>query len=426
MALDAPNRTHNKPTGRKAAIMKTTLTDRTIRAAKPTSSTYDISDAPTRGLRLRVTPTGTKSWTWRIGRRRVAIGRWPGIGLAEARRLAGAMSRAADLGEDPELVLRPPPADTLAAAIDRWQMDAEQKGARRAHDTASAVRYHFRAYLDRPLTELTRRAIRDRVEAIRNGGHPAAANRALSRLRTVLAFAHNREMIQTNPATGIERPARERSEEADLEGTKRALSVEELARVWRAAEQIGSDAEDVFKLLILTACRRSEIGGLRWSEIDFDRRLITIPGSRMKAGREHVVPLSDPAFQILDERVGDRRRSGDFVFSRRGNLPWNGWKTAVPKVRRFAKLDRPWVVHALRRSVATGMVEHLDAGGDLIARVLAHTAGARIGSVTALYERSKKIPARAQLMKQWADFIEQFLAGGTASNVVTLRQATVQ
>jgi integrase len=400
--------------------MRIVLTDRTIRATKAKSTTYDITDTVGPGLRLRVTPAGSKTWSWRHLQRRISIGRFPGIGLAEARGLATDMKRAVDLGQDPKLVLRPPQTDTLANAVGRWQSDREHKGARRAHDTASAVRFHFHDFLDRPLTDLTRRAIRDRVEGVRDHGYPAAANRVLARLRTVLAFAVTRELIDANPALGIERPAREAAEIAELNNTTRTLTPAELSRVWRAAETLGDNTADVVRLLILTGCRRSEIGNLRWPEVDLDQRLLRIPGSRMKAGREHVVPLSDAAVAILANQ--SPHIGGDYVFGTDGRRGYLGWRAGVPKLKRLAGLDRPWVIHDLRRTVATHMVDHLEADGDLVARVLAHTAGARLGSVTARYERSQRLPARTALMEAWARWIASTLSEVSDENVISLHR----
>jgi integrase len=140
----------------------------------------------------------------------------------------------------------------------------------------------------------------------------------------------------------------------------------------------------------------------------------------MKAGREHVVPLSDAAVAILANQ--SPHIGGDYVFGTDGRRGYLGWRAGVPKLKRLAGLDRPWVIHDLRRTVATHMVDHLEADGDLVARVLAHTAGARLGSVTARYERSQRLPARTALMEAWARWIASTLSEVSDENVISLHR----
>jgi len=403
--------------------MRTNLTDRTIRTAKPRKSVYDLPDAQVPGLKLRVTPAGTKSWSWRHGQRRLTIGNYPAIGLAEARQIALRLGRAVSLGENPNLVLCPADdaSPTFQGTLDRWLRDREAKGRRRAGEVHRALALHFADFLPLPIDRLTRRVIVERLEDIRDSGRPAAANRAQSRLSSVLNFAVERELIDRNPLAHLERVAIERAEKADRDGTKRVLTPDELARVWRAADALGGAGGDITKLLILTGCRRSEISSLRWSEIDFEERLLRIPASRMKAGRAHDVPLSDLALDIL--RHYGPQYGGPSVFGTTGRSPFRGWKHAAPTLRRLAGIAQPWTIHDLRRAVATHLVEQLDADGDLVARILAHTAGARLGSVTALYERSTRLDARRRILDAWSRWLGELLEGGAAANVVDLARA---
>ena len=108
----------------------------------------------------------------------------------------------------------------------------------------------------------------------------------------------------------------------------------------------------ILKLLLLTGCRRDEIGGLMWSEVDLNARTITIPGSRTKNKQEHVVPLSDTAMSIL---AGVAKREGrEHVFGRTLAASFSGWSSAKAEFDAVVKLD-DWVVHDLRRTVRTGI-----------------------------------------------------------------------
>jgi integrase len=108
----------------------------------------------------------------------------------------------------------------------------------------------------------------------------------------------------------------------------------------------------ILKLLLLTGCRRDEIGGLMWSEVDLNARTITIPGSRTKNKQEHVVPLSDTAMFIL---AGIAKREGrEHVFGRTLAAGFSGWSSAKAEFDALINIPE-WVVHDLRRTVRTGI-----------------------------------------------------------------------
>src|SRR5262249_43580988 len=104
--------------------------------------------------------------------------------------------------------------------------------------------------------------------------------------------------------------------------------------------------------LMLTGCRREEIGLLRWSEIDMDARTITLPAERTKNGQKHVVPLSDAALNILQSMP--RRDGRDYVFGRSGN-GYSNWSEAKSRLDARVEPKEPWTLHDLRRTVRTGL-----------------------------------------------------------------------
>ena len=104
------------------------------------------------------------------------------------------------------------------------------------------------------------------------------------------------------------------------------------------------------KLLLLTGCRRDKIGGLRWNEVDFNARTITLPRERTKNGEAHVIPLSEMAMSIL---AGIARRDGyENVFGQTVAAGFSGWSSAKAEFDAQVKLA-DWVVHDLRRTVRT-------------------------------------------------------------------------
>ena len=129
----------------------------------------------------------------------------------------------------------------------------------------------------------------------------------------------------------------------------RVLDDSELKAVWNTLKN-GDDYADIIRLLILTGQRLHEISDLRWSEIDLDKATITLPPSRTKNHRQHIVPLSAPALAILKGRAhGDR----ELVFGR-GAKGFGGWTKSKAKLDEKVGL-RSWIQHDIRRSTATGL-----------------------------------------------------------------------
>jgi integrase len=180
-------------------------------------------------------------------------------------------------------------------------------------------------------------------------------------------------LLDANPVTGTAKADEGNSRE-------RILMHEELRKLWRSLGD-GSFA-DILRLLLLTGQRRNEIGALQWSEIDLTRKLIVLPPTRTKNGRQHEVPLSAQALAILKRLP--RRNSTDYLFGKRsGYSDWGRAKQELDQRLRIA----PWRIHDLRRTAATGMGE-LGVQPHHIEAILNHYSGHRAG-VAGVYQRAK-------------------------------------
>ena len=135
------------------------------------------------------------------------------------------------------------------------------------------------------------------------------------------------------------------------------------------------------RLLLLTGARRSDIGALRWSEIE--RNLITLAGERTKNGEPHSIPLSGPAIAIIAEMP--RIARSDLVFTTNGTTSVSGWSKMKRTLDGTMKSKKPWRLHDLRRTVATGL-QKLGVNLQTIEAVLGHTSGSRSG-VVGVYQR---------------------------------------
>ena len=194
---------------------------------------------------------------------------------------------------------------------------------------------------------------------------------------------------------------------------ERPPNYDDIVDVWKGAAD--DDYGKIVRLLILTACRRDEIGSLSWSEIDREARLILLPGARTKNGSEHVVPLCDAALAILDtlDRKGDR----DLVFGS-GKGGYSGWSKSKREMDERVKIAEPWTLHDLRRTTRTGMG---------LLGVEPHVAEAVLNHLPAklvrTYDVNRYLPQKRQALDLWADHLMRRVNGET-SNVVLLRASS--
>src|SRR5262249_42459914 len=146
---------------------------------------------------------------------------------------------------------------------------------------------------------------------------PIVANRVLSAVRKMCNWALERDMLSVSPCAGVKPPSKERKRDRVLKDHP------ELHDVWVAADQLGFPFGPLTKLLILTAQRRDEVRGMRWSEINATGDLWTLPAGRVKNARGHTVPLSGAAREILASLP--RFAGPDFVFTTNGTTPVSGF-----------------------------------------------------------------------------------------------------
>jgi len=183
--------------------------------------------------------------------------------------------------------------------------------------------------------------------------------------------------------------------------------------VWLAAP--GNDYGNIVKLLLLTGCRREEIGSLKWSEIDFEARTATIAKERTKNGTEFVVPLTDAAIKILQDvrRRGDR----DFVFGIARDRGFTGFAEAKAKIDKAADIKEAWRLHDLRRTVRTGLGK-LGVQPHIAEAVLNHLPPKDIRT----YDRNTYTAEKRDALAQWATHLKTVVAQTTGANVAALRK----
>jgi integrase len=269
-----------------------------------------------------------------------------------------------------------------------------------------------RAYLERywkPLHGLTvgaitRADVAATLTAITKDNGPVSANRARSALSRCFRWAIGEGLCDNNPVVGTN----EREENGPRE---RSLSDAETAEVWLNAPD--NRFGKLVRLILLTGCRKTELGDLKWREIDLAGRTITLPRERTKNRQEHVVPLSDSALAILEAIP---RSSHELVFGR-GQGGFQGWSKCKAELDKAARLKEPWTLHDLRRTVRTGL------GG---LGIQPHIAEAALNHLPAklirTYDRNTYAEEKRAALDQWATHLKTIVAQASGANVTALRK----
>ena len=416
------------------------LTKRTCDTAGPARAQDGMAkertlwDGDVKGFGLRVSPKGARAFIlmYRAGRGRAAPLRKITIGpfgspwtvetaRTEARRLLGEVAAQRDpAGEKAEkrAVVKngTPEKDTVRAAVEDWLKRDQAKRRTVGEVRRIMTRELLPVWGDRPLASICKREVIELIDGIADRGAPIAANRTLAYVRRFFNWCASRDLIEANPAQYVAKPADEVRRE-------RVLSDGELADVWRGLEGMAEPFAAGMKLLILTGARRSEVFEAERGELNGE--LLHLPATRVKSGEGRIIPLSPPAFAIVEALP---------VFA---NSPWlftvDGKRPYSDPTSRKAELDRrilaargptgeamkPWRIHDLRRSVATGM-QRLGVRLEVVEAVLGHTSGSRAG-IVGVYQRHQFVTEAREALALWGDHIMRLL-DPTPAKVLPLRR----
>jgi integrase len=361
--------------------MRKMLTDRLLRSLKPRPVSFDLMDALVPGLGVRVLPSGQRTF--------VLVGRFPGGRNPTRRALGGygeltlekARAKARDWlelirrGVDPQVEeqrLRQAEHRRLQNTFEVVAEDFIKEKVSRERKSKEVERDLRREFIprwaDKPIIDITAQDVRDIIKAAKDRGAPYQAHNLLVLARRMFSWIIDQQVY------GIETSPCERLKPKAIIGKKvfrsRILREDELRAFWRATRRLSYPYGPLLQMLALTGQRKSEVAEARWSEIDLDRKLWTIPAGRMKADAAHVVPLSDDVVAIL--RALPRFRRGDYLFSTIfGMKPVNGFSKAKQRadkrmLRGLQAIARtrnetppaalePWVIHDIRRTMRTGL-----------------------------------------------------------------------
>jgi integrase len=358
-----------------------------------------------RGLYLVVREGGSKAWVLRAqiegARRDLGLGSAATLSLAAARGKAADMRARLKAGEEirPKAPPKAKPKPTFAEAAQACHEALKSGWANRRHSDswlASLENHMFPAIGTVPVDTVTSIAIRDAIAPIWLT-IPETARRVLQRVGVVLDYAHIREWRPNEASLRSVRKGlpRQPAEENHYPALPYAEVPAFVARLMKLPVAAGRDA---LLFTILTAARSGETRLATWSEFDLPSATWSIPSSRMKMKRAHIVPLAKPVIQILEKRLTLRSES-DLVFSNTGTKPLcDMTMTKVVRDMGMAKIT----VHGFRSSFTDWAAEETDFPKEVVDKALAHQL---LDRVEAAYRRTDFFERRRKLMDAWADYL---------------------
>jgi integrase len=361
-------------------------------------------EIPGFGVRLRA--GGSRNWIvqYKVGRkhRRLTFGSVAVLDAGKARERARDLLAAVRVGRDPageKIETRARADETVGTIVQRFLARQETRLRLRSYvETSRYLQTHWKPLHGLALAKVTRATVAIRLASIAGRNGPIAADRARAALSAFFTWAMREGLAEMNPVVGTNKAS-------NIKSRDRVLSDAELAAIWKA---LPSDAYGlIVRLLIFTGQRREEIGGLRWSEVDLQKALITLSGERTKNGKPHELPLAAAAIAILQAQP--RRGERDLIFGERAG-PFQGWSKAKATLdKAIAKNANenghvaPWRLHDMRRTVATRMSD-LGVQPHVVEAVLNHVSGHKAG-VAGVYNRSLYGPEKRAALELWANHV---------------------
>jgi integrase len=386
------------------------LTATAVKAALAKPGRYSDGD----GLFLEVRKASSGSWVVRCqknGKRRdIGLGSASKVSLSLARIRAGEARSQIEAGIDPVAQRRKaagiPTFREAAALVHAEHKRTWRNGKHQEQWLKTLESYAFPAIGDRQVSEIDGPAVRDLLAAIWLD-KPETARRVRQRVGAVLDWAYSKgfreaEAPMRSISKGLPRQPRK-------SGHFAAMPFADVPAFVARLREKETWSRLALEAAILTGARSGEIRGARWDELDLEAGLWTVPAERMKAGREHIVPLSPAALRVF-RRAAELRTAGfAFVF--------HGTKRDKPMsdmtlTKLLRDMKEPFTAHGFRSSFRDWVSETTQFQGELAEAALAHTIE---NKVEAAYRRGNLLEKRRKLMHAWGTYCD-----GTGTRVVRL------
>ena len=404
------------------------LTNTEIKNARGKAKEYNLADGL--GLALRVRPSGDKYWIFNYQRpitkvrANISLGTFPALSLAHARVIRSEYRDLLSQGIDPKhhrkdnlAAGQAAAANTLEKVAADWLCVKKSKVSNdHGEDIWRSLTLHIFPYIGpEPINSITAPAVISVLKPIEAKGSYETVKRLCQRLNEIMVFAVNTGIILgANPLSGIK--------DAFIAPTKKHLptllphQLDDLVRRIYGAS-IRLTTRNLVLWQLHTMVRPSEAAAAEWGEINLDAKLWTIPASRMKKKRQHIVPLSSQMIEILEEmRVVSSRLA--FIFpSEVKALESMNSQTANMALKRMG-YGGQLVSHGMRSLASTILNEHGFAP-DIIESALAHTDK---NDVRAAYNRAEYIERRRSMMDWWSKRVSQSRTTDLSAGALTITE----
>ena len=373
---------------------------------------YPVGTVP--GLHLLVSPAGSRSWILRVlvagKRREVGLGGYPAVTLANAHEIARAKRGDVKAGTDPILQRKADRSALMAkqAATKTFKqcaiayIDAHSAGWRNSKHTAqwtsTLETYAYKKLGELHVQDVATQHVVDVLTPIWTTKTETAV-RLKGRIENIIDWAIAHEYRQgPNPARWrghLDKLLAKPGKVAKKENFP-ALPIDEAGAFMVKLRALEGGGPRALEFAILTAARSGEVRGAEWSEMDLEQAVWTVPADRMKAGKEHRVPLSPAAVSLLKKQP--RMEGTDLVFPSRtlGKLS----DMTLTAVLRRMKVEA--VPHGFRSTFRDWASERTSYPRDVAEMALAHAIGDK---VEAAYRRGDLFDKRLKMMRDWANFL---------------------
>ncbi len=367
------------------------------------------------GLWLNIAHGDSKSWVFRWVRdgkaREIGLGRYPDVSLAMARTRATECRRLVAEGLDPKSERDRKSEPTFAECVEMFLEQMEKQWLNEKH--RAQWRMTLTTYCEPIRAKLISEIGTDDVLKVLNPiwqEKHETASRLRGRIERVLDFAKARGWREgENPALWRGHlknvlPARQKLKR----GHHAAMPYEDVPGFVERLRQSEAVSARALEFLILTASRSGEVLGSRWDEIDFEKAIWTVPANRMKAKKEHRVPLTDRALEILKPLY--EARTGELIFSgQKPGRPLSG--TAFAMLMRRMKVDQ-YTPHGFRSAFRDWAGDKTSFPREIAEAALAHKVG---DATEQAYRRTDALEKRRRLMDAWADYCKDDRGGNVIS-----------
>jgi integrase len=429
-------------------MAKVSLTDFKVKNLKkaPAGKRYDVMDAEARGLGVRVNDKGERTFIFysrfpgKSAPERRVIGEYvepdengqhPAMSLADARKKAGEWRGLIKSGIDPKVKEEEARTAEKTAAVqkldrafdtvlDRYIKARRRDGIRKVdEDEKDFNRECLPKWKGRDVAALTMTDIMEVIDGIAARGAQRQALNMAQKVGTFFNWCVDDEVIEVSPY----RAKKIRTAIGEKSSRDRVLTDAEITVFWKATEKLDVVPRSVYRLLLLTGQRLNDIAQASWSEVDLEKKVLTIPAARFKSERDHAVPLTDDALEII--KALPRWKKCPWLFSLDGASAvtiGNKVKTRLDMAMVAAlkgdddEATLPaWVNHDLRRTVRTRLSE-LDVMDEVAEAVIGHVPTALVRT----YNQSDRMKVKRDALTRWQGALNAIVGQKQADNVIPM------